>query len=183
MHRLTADVRRQLLELNDGFTQQTSYAAKNFREHRTYTIVDGQLQIRSTGKTSWADSGFEHTWIADAEETHRFLYNHQGLLDQSQVVVNPQPRIPRAAPASVEGPAAVVGDGDSDGVDVAAANIRFLSQLTPAQRLLFLAAVAAAAVGVYAAFRWGPTLWTNRVKPAAARWRTRVRRDHDDEPG
>ena len=70
-----------LLDNNEGFSTSTYYEGKNSREERIYTIKDGQLNIRAIGKTSWADSHYDNEWIADEEETHRFLYNHQGEMN------------------------------------------------------------------------------------------------------
>lgn len=77
MARLTKQVRQQLLDQNEGFTTRTYYEGKNFREERIYTVSDGQLHIRESGKTSWADSHFSGSRVADDKETHRFLYQHQ----------------------------------------------------------------------------------------------------------
>ncbi|NHM14442.1 hypothetical protein [Xiamenia xianingshaonis] len=78
--RLTKDVRQTLLDENEGFTTSTYYKDKNFREQRDYRIEDGKLHVRSRGKTSWADSHFDDEWVADEEETHRFLYKHKDEL-------------------------------------------------------------------------------------------------------
>lgn len=78
--RLTKAVRQQLLDDNDGFTTSTYYEGNNFREQRDYRIEDGALHIRARGKTSWADSRFDDEWVADDEETHRFLYKHKDEL-------------------------------------------------------------------------------------------------------
>lgn len=71
--RLTKDVREALLRVNEGFETSTHYNGKNFTESRKYRIVDGLLHVRATGKTSWADSRFDNTWVADNDATHRFL--------------------------------------------------------------------------------------------------------------
>ena len=85
--RLTKDVRRQLLEQNDGFTTKTNYADNNFNEDRTYTIRDSELHIGPDSNTSWADSRRRSEHLADKTETHRFLHNNPGLLDQDDFVV------------------------------------------------------------------------------------------------
>lgn len=78
--RLTKAVREQLLNDNDGFTTSTYFEGSNFREQRDYRIEDGELYVRARGKTSWADSRFDDEWVADDEETHRFLYKHKDEL-------------------------------------------------------------------------------------------------------
>lgn len=94
MARLTASVRKRILDENEGFTTRTYYEGKNFREERTYTISDGVLHIRAVGKTSWADSRFNNESIANDEETHRFLYKHQsemnldGIADERDITEN-----------------------------------------------------------------------------------------------
>ena len=82
MARLTKQVRQQLLDQNEGFTTRTYYEGKNSREERVYTVSDGQLHIRASGKSSWADSHYCNSWVANEEETHRFLYQHQDEMNQ-----------------------------------------------------------------------------------------------------
>ena len=77
---LTKSVREKLLKINEGFTTRTYYDSRNCREERIYKIVDGLLHIRSVGKTSWADSRYDHEWIASDEEVHRFLYKFLRVL-------------------------------------------------------------------------------------------------------
>lgn len=79
--RLTSAVRQMILDQNDGFTTKTSYDSRNSKYDRFYTISCGQLHIREIGKTSWADSRYDKKWVADNEETHRFLYNNLSLLN------------------------------------------------------------------------------------------------------
>ena len=79
--RLTRDVRELLLLLNEGFADTTYYSAKNSSEQRDYKIVDGHLEVRARGKTSWADSRYDKTWVADDAATHRFLREHRDELN------------------------------------------------------------------------------------------------------
>lgn len=79
--RLTREVRQQLLDQNEGFERETRDKRKNFEEHRRYLITGGQLRIRSTGKTSWADSRFDNEEVADDEQTHRFLRKYLAELN------------------------------------------------------------------------------------------------------
>ncbi|MGW6021261.1 hypothetical protein [Streptomyces sp. NPDC055099] len=79
--RLTREVRQQLLAQNEGFELETSYEGKNFREYRRYRITGGELRIRSSGKTSWADSRFDNEDLATDEQTHRFLREHLAELN------------------------------------------------------------------------------------------------------
>ncbi|MFD7084085.1 hypothetical protein [Streptomyces sp. NPDC059918] len=80
--RLTASVRQQLLDQNDGFEKTVPYVGKNLTEYTEYSISDGQLYIRKSGKTSWADSRYsEERRPADDKETHSFLYRYQNSLN------------------------------------------------------------------------------------------------------
>ncbi len=80
--RLTAAVRQQLLDQNEGFEKKTRDEQKNFTEYRRYRITGGQLYIRVSGKTSWADSRYDDDErLATDEETHRFLYKYKGELN------------------------------------------------------------------------------------------------------
>lgn len=81
MARLTKSVRQEILNQNEGFTTRTYYEGKNSEEERIYKVSGGQLQIRAIGKGAWADSRYDDEWIADEDETHRFLYNHQGEMN------------------------------------------------------------------------------------------------------
>ncbi len=75
--RLTKARQKQLLDQNDGFTKRTYYEGNNSREERIYKVSEGKLHIRASGKTSWADSHYNDEWVANDEETHRFLYRHK----------------------------------------------------------------------------------------------------------
>ncbi|MGY0059074.1 hypothetical protein ACWY4P_21380 [Streptomyces sp. LZ34] len=79
--RLTQKVRQQLLDQNEGFETTTHYGDKNFREDRKYTISNGELHIRSKGKTSWADSRFDEECVANEDQTRRFLRKYLGALN------------------------------------------------------------------------------------------------------
>lgn len=78
--RLTEAVRTMLLAKNEGFTTSTSYDSRNHSYIREYLIKAGQVIIREVGKTSWADSRYDNSWIADKDETLRFLRNNLNIL-------------------------------------------------------------------------------------------------------
>ncbi|URM33390.1 hypothetical protein LLY41_02595 [Cytobacillus firmus] len=71
--RLTKDVIQKLLDINEGFSKTTDFTDRNFKQTNHYLIKGGKLLIRSTGKTSWADSHFDNNTIADIDQTRRFL--------------------------------------------------------------------------------------------------------------
>jgi intein-encoded DNA endonuclease-like protein len=81
--RFTKKNRQQVLNQNEGFRAETSYSDKNFRETRVYEIEDGGLNVRSSSKSSWADSRRtdNYRYDADAEETKRFLRGNRDALD------------------------------------------------------------------------------------------------------
>jgi hypothetical protein len=80
--RLTAAVRQQLLDQNEGFEITIPTTLKNLTVYTTYRITGGQLYIRSSGKTSWADSSFAEPYApATSDQTHRFLYAYKGRLN------------------------------------------------------------------------------------------------------
>lgn len=71
--RLTKVVIQKLLDINEGYAKTTDFVDRNFKQTNQYIIKGGKLLIRSTGKTSWADSRFDNNTIADIEQTRRFL--------------------------------------------------------------------------------------------------------------
>lgn len=81
MVRLTKEVRKKILDQNEGFKKKTYYEERNFQEERIYMISDGQLNICNVGKTSWADSRYKNEWVADNDEIHRFLYKYQNEMN------------------------------------------------------------------------------------------------------
>ncbi|MBO4365535.1 MAG: hypothetical protein J5804_04500 [Eggerthellaceae bacterium] len=83
--RLTKNVREQILMQNEGFTADSYYEAKNSRESRFYAISDGQLHVKVKGKGSWGGSHYEREFIADDDQTRRFLRNHLGCLNTQGV--------------------------------------------------------------------------------------------------
>ena len=78
--RLTEAVRAALLAKNEGFKTRTSYDSRNHSYSREYLIKDAKLIIREVGKTSWADSRYDKTWVADKDEILRFLRNNLYIL-------------------------------------------------------------------------------------------------------
>ena len=84
--RLTKNVRRQLLEQNEGFSTRTSYSGRNSSEDRTYTITGGQLHVSANGNTSWSDSRYTNDFVADEEQIHRYLYDNLGLLNKDGII-------------------------------------------------------------------------------------------------
>lgn len=82
----TEKIRKQILSQNEGFTGSTSYSSKNLKFTNTYTVRDGSVYRRETGKTSWADSKFDNEILCDKEQTLRFLHkfwpkmNMKGIL-------------------------------------------------------------------------------------------------------
>jgi hypothetical protein len=85
MPRLTKNVRQTLLNQNEGFEKSTHYSGKNFSVSNHYTIKNGDLYVRSTGKTSWADSRFDNEYIADEDQTRRFLKNNYSELNSDGI--------------------------------------------------------------------------------------------------
>ena len=81
--RFTKNNRQQVLNDNEGFTASTYYEGNNFRESRDYTISDGKLVVKVSGKTSWSDSRYseEYVYGPDDEETKRFLRKYKDELD------------------------------------------------------------------------------------------------------
>ena len=169
--RLTKDVRRQLLEQNEGFSTKTSYEGKNFSEDRKYTIKDGELHVQASGNTSWADSRFNNEFIADDEQTHRFLYNYLNQLNKDGVDESETSRsTPRAKPGAassreVESPTSEDYDGDSD--DSSEVPNSAIEKST----LIVLVVIAVAAVVGAIAFFVARPLWRNRIKPYLAQKR------------
>ena len=156
--RLTPDVRRQLLEQNEGFSTTTSYEGKNASEDRKYTITDGKLHVHASGNTSWADSRYKSDFVADEDQTHRYLYTNLGLLNEDDVIqtkaVRPKQPPKLVAPieefATVEQVAVPTADVSNSKVAIAVA------------------------VGVFVvvgslAYVYGKPAWDNRVKAARER--------------
>ena len=73
MPRFTKKVVQTLLNQNEGFERTTYFKDRNFKETIHYRISGGDLHIRKSGKTSWADSHFKIEEIAYLEQARRFL--------------------------------------------------------------------------------------------------------------
>lgn len=162
--RLTKDVRQQLLEQNDGFTTTSNYSAKNYSEHRRYEIRGGELHILSNSNTSWADSRERSEYVADEEQTHRFLYDNLGLLNQDGVVERaPQRKLKPALDQSNEDAPYRYAEGDEDDED---REIEDKTDFDPNASITPLMAGAA----LLLAFA-GVAVWNNTAKPALDRRR------------
>ena len=83
--RLTKDVVQKLLDMNEGFSIPKSYSGRNFKCDNLYLIQGGKLLVREVGKTSWADSHFDDTVVADIDRTRRFLREYLPLLKKDNL--------------------------------------------------------------------------------------------------
>lgn len=83
--RLTKSNIQKILDKNEGYETWTHNSQKNFEESRKYSIHDGKLHIRAIGDTSWSDSDYDDEFIADPDQTHRFLYKHLDELDKEDL--------------------------------------------------------------------------------------------------
>jgi hypothetical protein len=80
--RLTKQViQQQLLNQNEGFKRTKSFTSRNSSYDNYYEIVNGELHVRSVGKTSWADSRYDTDAVADEDRTRRFLRDNLHLLN------------------------------------------------------------------------------------------------------
>ncbi len=81
--RLTKDVRQKLLDQNEGFSTETWFEGNNSSEARHHEIRNGELHVRARGKGAWgaANERYENEWVADDDQTHRFLKKHLSELD------------------------------------------------------------------------------------------------------
>ncbi len=165
--RLTKDVRRQLLEQNEGFSTKTSYRGRNSSEDRTYTITGGQLHIHASGKTSWADSRYTSDGVADDDQTHRYLYDHLHMLDKDGIDQTTGGSQKRARAASSPTHSAEE-DSPEDEYDTMPLEGRADAAASGLRDGLVVAAVLALAVYVL-----GKPVWDERVKPAIDRRRAR----------
>ena len=74
INRFTKEIIQKILNQNDGFSGQTSYEGRNYREYNNYTIKDGAMFVDKSGKTSWADSRFsKHNIPVDLDTTRRII--------------------------------------------------------------------------------------------------------------
>ena len=84
--RYTKDVIQKLLDTNEGFSDTTSYSAKNSRETNYYHIEQGKLYCRSKGKGAFGGSQYDKTYICDIDRTRRFLKEREHVLNTSSVM-------------------------------------------------------------------------------------------------
>ncbi|MBX9470364.1 hypothetical protein [Microcella sp.] len=166
--RLTKDVRRQLLEQNDGFSTKTSYEGKNSSEDRTYTIKDGALHVQASGKTSWADSRYKNEFVADEEQTHRYLRNNLYKLNKDDVdesvvqrTTRPSGSVPVLAP---QGGSVKSDDGGDDYYESDASSESQGSGLEKSTVIALIVVAVVLVVGAIAFFVAKP-LWRDRIKP------------------
>jgi len=175
--RLTDTVRQQLLELNNGFSNTTCYSDKNSESTFRYTINNGTLHIHESGSTSWADSRYDNSYIADPEQTHRFLAKHRDALDWNGVDptrTSDKPRVDYL----VDDPQSDVGS--DEGLDEPQIG-RTADETAKAWAVVGVAVVLITGAGI-AAFKYGRPVWNERVKPAAARLQDKMRRRKPDAP-
>lgn len=81
MLRLTKKVVQQILDMNEGFAKTTHQSQRNFSATYNYVIKGGKLLIDCASKTSWADSRSNQSYVADIDQTRRFLNKYLHLLN------------------------------------------------------------------------------------------------------
>lgn len=181
--RLTKDVLEALLLANEGWETSTHYDSKNFTETRDYKITDGELRVRSRGKTSWADSRFDDSFVVDDEAARRFLRNHlweletEGVQEAAAAVAAER----RAARAAAPKPEAVVPSepvaGAEDvgvplGIPARGGHGTTVDRSVDVDKVVRWVGIAlAVAPVVVAAAPHVPRLWQERVVPRAKRLR------------
>lgn len=178
--RLTEAVRQQLLDLNDGFSQTSHYSDRNSDSTMLYTVKDGALHIRESGKTSWADSRYDNSYIADPEQTHRFLAKYRDELDWAGVDPMRTTGKTSVDPPVDEVMPDVVGDEAPDEALDEPQDSRTVDETAKEWAVLGVAVLIAGA-GL-AAYKYGRPIWNERVKPAASRLRDKIRRPRPDAP-
>lgn len=94
MLRLTKTIVQKILDLNEGFSRTTGYSSRNYSRDTLYIIKGGKLLIDCTQKTSWADSRTDSFYVADIEQTRRFINKYFELLNLGDL-------LPRKAGESV----------------------------------------------------------------------------------
>ena len=81
MLRLTKENIQKILDMNEGFSKNTSHRSRNFDADYCYIIKGGKLIIERISETSWADSLNKVKEIADIEQTRRFINKYLHLLN------------------------------------------------------------------------------------------------------
>ena len=81
MFRFTKDTIPKVLKLNEGYTDRTYFKSRNSEYENIYTIKNGQLERRSVGRTSWADSRYDKTEICDYKTTQAYLRDRKNVLN------------------------------------------------------------------------------------------------------
>lgn len=77
MVRLTADKLKKVLEANEGVSVESYFSGNNVSQSRIYTIRDGNMYVKSSGKTSWSDSRYsDDEELCTPEQTRRILHKH-----------------------------------------------------------------------------------------------------------
>lgn len=189
--RLTQDVRKALLDANEGFTDSTYYASKNFTEQRNYEISDGRLNVHSRSKTSWADSRRESDSVADDATTHQFLRERLRSLDtkgvkEAAAAIKAERKTAAAAEQEAldrQGATTDAGDASADDMSVAA-NVGDYGdhgdydydgngvERTGSSPGAVIAGLVALGTAVWAAPRV-KTAWQTKGKPRVEAWRAR----------
>lgn len=151
--RLTASVRQQLLDQNEGLTFHTTYRDRNSREVRTYTVKGGELLINAQGKGPFGGSQFNTDWVADSEQVHRTLYDHQRRFDHSRV--DPTLRLPKPEAIVIDIPNDVA-EGLVEGASTEAQSrvVAWFHKLSPKEKLILGGVVVAVVAGGVVVYRF-----------------------------
>lgn len=169
--RLTKDIRKQLLEQNEGFSTRTSYSGRNSSEDRTYTVTGGELHVQASGNTSWADSRYTSDFVADEEQTHQYLYDNLDLLSKEGVIETKAAKSKQSS-ESVASPDGLAENDEHDDDESDLIDKQLLDPASGASDRLVVAGVLVLAIGGLA-YVFGKPVWDNRVNPAIERRRAK----------
>lgn len=179
--RLTAPVREQILNQNDGVTFHTHYSGRNFTESRTYTVQDGQITVREEGKGPWGGDRYDKVRTLTDEEAHRALRDYLHEFDTDGVVqVNPSPV---RKPKPLVTPDAPDDADDADVFVYDESDDPAIGEITWTKGdLAVVGGLAALAAGVIGWRRYGKPVWEKKVAPKIQRGWAKITRKSPPPP-
>lgn len=73
--RLTKSVIEDVLKENDGYIEHRNYDSRNSSGSIAYSVHDGKLYARDTGKGGYAVGRYDEIYECDMNQIRRFFYN------------------------------------------------------------------------------------------------------------
>lgn len=170
--RLTRTVREQALAQNEGVQFATHFSDRNSSFTNRYTVEGGNLVVQTSGKVPFEGRFTREPRVLDDASAHDILRRYRDNFDFTGVdPKKPASEVFESLPAVAAG---VAPEAEDVLVFADEASLRdWMSGLTPKQRAALGVGTVIVLGVAFAAVKYGPALWSEKIVPGAKQLRAK----------